>query len=80
VVVGGADDDARLAVDDGRLGDELEVGPLAHEREQHLPDLLAAGGVLLLPGSVYDEPEHVRFGYGRANLPEAVAQLEELLG
>lgn len=40
---------------------------------------LAAGGVLLLPGSVYDEPEHVRFGYGRANLPEAIARLDELL-
>jgi aspartate/methionine/tyrosine aminotransferase len=40
---------------------------------------LAAGGVLLLPGSVYDEPGHVRFGYGRANLPEAIARLDELL-
>ena len=36
-------------------------------------------GVLLLPGTVYDEPEHVRFGYGRANMPEALARLETWL-
>jgi aspartate/methionine/tyrosine aminotransferase len=40
---------------------------------------LAEAGVLLLPGSVYDEPDHVRFGFGRANLPEALAVLEEAL-
>jgi aspartate/methionine/tyrosine aminotransferase len=40
---------------------------------------LAAEGVLLLPGSVYDEPEHVRVGFGRANLPEALAVLESAL-
>jgi aspartate/methionine/tyrosine aminotransferase len=44
-----------------------------------LCERLAAGGVLLLPGSVYDQPQHVRVGYGRANLPEALAQLERLL-
>jgi aspartate/methionine/tyrosine aminotransferase len=36
-------------------------------------------GVLLIPGSVYDEPAHVRVGYGRANLPEALVRLEQLL-
>jgi aspartate/methionine/tyrosine aminotransferase len=40
---------------------------------------LAAAGVLLLPGSVYDEPDHVRVGFGRANLPEALAVLESAL-
>jgi aspartate/methionine/tyrosine aminotransferase len=40
---------------------------------------LAAAGVLLLPGSVYDQPEHVRLGFGRANLPEALAVLEKAL-
>lgn len=40
---------------------------------------LAAAGVLLLPGSVYDEPEHVRMGFGRANLPEALEVLESCL-
>jgi aspartate/methionine/tyrosine aminotransferase len=44
-----------------------------------LCDELAAAGVLLLPGSVYDEPAHVRFGFGRANLPEALRLLEETL-
>jgi len=33
-------------------------------------------GVLLLPGTVYDEPRHIRFGYGRKNMPEALAHLE----
>jgi len=36
-------------------------------------------GVLLLPGTVYDVPDHVRFGFGRANLPEALGRLEEYL-
>ncbi len=37
-------------------------------------------GVLLLPGDVYDEPRHVRLGFGRANMHEALARLEEQLG
>ena len=35
--------------------------------------------VLLLPGSVYDEPEHVRVGFGRANMPEALERLDAFL-
>jgi len=46
--------------------------------------LLAAGwqairaeiGVLLLLGTVYDQPDHVRIGFGRANMPDAVELLE----
>jgi hypothetical protein len=34
--------------------------------------------VLLLPGDVYDQPgNHFRIGFGRTNLPEALARLEE---
>ena len=40
---------------------------------------LSASGVLLLPGTVYDEPGHVRVGFGRANLPEALTALETAL-
>lgn len=36
-------------------------------------------GVLLLPGSVYDEPRHVRMGFGRASLPHALERLEGYL-
>jgi aspartate/methionine/tyrosine aminotransferase len=37
-------------------------------------------GVLLLPGSVFgDRDNHFRVGFGRADLPEAVAHLEEAL-
>jgi aspartate/methionine/tyrosine aminotransferase len=36
-------------------------------------------GVLLLPGTVYDEPRHIRFGYGRRNMPEALACFESWL-
>ena len=32
--------------------------------------------MLLLPGTVYDQPGHVRVGFGRANLPEALEVLE----
>jgi aspartate/methionine/tyrosine aminotransferase len=41
---------------------------------------LAHLGVLLLPGSVYDQPSHVRVGFGRADLPEALRLLEASLG
>jgi aspartate/methionine/tyrosine aminotransferase len=41
---------------------------------------LARAGVLLLPGTVYDEPRHVRVGFGRADLPEALELLDEQLG
>ena len=36
-------------------------------------------GVMLLPGSVYDQPRHIRFGYGRKNMPEALANFEAYL-
>jgi aspartate/methionine/tyrosine aminotransferase len=36
-------------------------------------------GVLLLPGSVYDQPAHIRFGFGRKNMPESLAQLAAYL-
>ena len=41
--------------------------------------LVAAAGVLLLPGAVYDEPGHVRIGFGRANMPEALERFERWL-
>ena len=44
-----------------------------------LCEALAKAGVLLLPGSVYDEPLHARVGFGRADMPEALELLEELL-
>jgi aspartate/methionine/tyrosine aminotransferase len=40
-------------------------------------DLVSEEGVLLLPGSVYGQPgNHFRIGFGRRNLPEALARLE----
>jgi aspartate/methionine/tyrosine aminotransferase len=36
-------------------------------------------GVLLLPGTVYDQPRHIRFGYGRKNMPEALARFDAYL-
>ncbi len=42
--------------------------------------LVREAGVLLLPGSVYDDRHnHFRLGLGRKNLPEAVARLETFL-
>jgi aspartate/methionine/tyrosine aminotransferase len=41
--------------------------------------LLDATGILLLPGEVFDEPDHVRIGFGRANLPEVLARLDAWL-
>jgi aspartate/methionine/tyrosine aminotransferase len=41
--------------------------------------VVAEASVLLLPGTVYDEPQHIRFGYGRRNMPEALARFEAWL-
>ena len=42
--------------------------------------LVTSAGVLLLPGSVFDDPDnHFRIGFGRANMPAALARLEEFL-
>jgi aspartate/methionine/tyrosine aminotransferase len=42
-------------------------------------ELVREAGVLLLPGMVYDEPQFLRFGYGRRNMPEALENLGEYL-
>jgi aspartate/methionine/tyrosine aminotransferase len=42
-------------------------------------NLVRESGVLLLPGSVYDEQRHIRFGYGRRNMPESLARFEAWL-
>jgi aspartate/methionine/tyrosine aminotransferase len=42
-------------------------------------EVVRDSGVLLLPGSVYDQPRHIRFGYGRKNMPEALTQFETYL-
>lgn len=48
--------------------------------ETFCDDLVKKAGVLLLPGSVYDDiHNHFRLGLGRKNLPQAVARLEEYL-
>ncbi len=52
----------------------------SHQNAQSFCEqLVREAGVLLLPGTVYDEPRHIRFGYGRRNMPEALAQLESWL-
>jgi aspartate/methionine/tyrosine aminotransferase len=42
-------------------------------------DVVTKSGVMLLPGSVYDEPQHIRFGYGRKNMPEALERFDAYL-
>jgi aspartate/methionine/tyrosine aminotransferase len=43
-------------------------------------DLVEAEGVLLLPGSQFDHPgNHFRIGFGRTNLPDALARLDALV-
>jgi aspartate/methionine/tyrosine aminotransferase len=61
------------------------ASPIGFPRVTGLGDIdtlcarLAAAGVLLLPGSVYDVPDHVRVGFGRASLPEALDLLDTTL-
>jgi len=47
--------------------------------QQFCETLVRDSGVLLLPGSVYDEPRHIRFGFGRKNMPAALSRLESHL-
>jgi aspartate/methionine/tyrosine aminotransferase len=46
---------------------------------QFCESVVQQSGVLLLPGSVYDEPRHIRFGYGRANMAESLTQFDNWL-
>jgi aspartate/methionine/tyrosine aminotransferase len=59
------------------------IGFARYKGRQNVQDfceqLVREAGVLLLPGTVYDEPQHIRFGYGRRNLPESLAQFEAWL-
>ena len=62
------------------------AGPIAFPRlltedvDRFCDRLVRQAGVLLLPGSVYDHPHnHFRIGFGRANMPEALEQLESFL-
>jgi aspartate/methionine/tyrosine aminotransferase len=56
------------------------IGFARYKGRQNVQDfceqLVREAGVLLLPGTVYDEPQHIRFGYGRRNMPESLAQFE----
>jgi aspartate/methionine/tyrosine aminotransferase len=63
------------------------AGPIGFPRvrgvegvEAWCEEIAERAGVLLLPGSVYSQPEHVRLGFGRANLPQAVERLDAYLG
>jgi len=63
-----------------------KAGPIAFpcyldgDVETFCDRLVREAGVLLLPGSVFDDHEnHVRIGFGRKNMPEALARLEEYL-
>ena len=49
--------------------------------EEFCDRLVKQAGVLLLPGSLYDDSRnHFRLGMGRKNLPQAVEKLEEFIG
>jgi len=62
------------------------AGPIGFARMPNEPDVegwcertAERSGVLVLPGSVYEQPHHVRFGFGRANLPLALERLDGYL-
>jgi aspartate/methionine/tyrosine aminotransferase len=64
-----------------------QAGPIAFPRlitgqrvERFCRDLVDAQGVMLVPGSTFDDDnDHFRIGFGRANMPEALARLEAFL-
>jgi len=48
--------------------------------EDFCTDLIDKKGVLLLPGSMYENyPKHFRLGFGRKNMPEALERFQEYL-
>jgi aspartate/methionine/tyrosine aminotransferase len=61
----------------GPIGFPRVAGSLDVER--WCEDTAETAGVLLLPGTVYDEPRHLRLGFGRANLAQAIERLEDHL-
>jgi len=53
---------------------------LSEDVEVFCDSLVKTAGVLLLPGTVYDDPgNHFRIGFGRKNLPDAIGSLEDFL-
>jgi aspartate/methionine/tyrosine aminotransferase len=63
-----------------------KAGPIAFPRliggevEPFCDALVKETSVLLLPGTVYDDPgNHFRIGFGRKDLPKAVQRLEEFV-
>jgi aspartate/methionine/tyrosine aminotransferase len=63
-----------------------QAGPVAFPRwlqgdvEDFCHDLVTRAGVLLAPGTAFDDAgNHFRIGFGRRNLPEAVGRLEAYL-
>jgi aspartate/methionine/tyrosine aminotransferase len=63
------------------------AGPIAFPRligedvESFCDALVKQASVLLLPGTMYGHPgNHFRIGFGRRNMPEALARLEAFLG
>ena len=54
---------------------------LGEDVEAFCDSLVKTVGVLLLPGTVYEDPgNHFRIGFGRQNLPDAIVRLEKFLG
>jgi aspartate/methionine/tyrosine aminotransferase len=53
---------------------------LKGDADEFCDTLVNKAGIMLLPGSVYDDSQnHFRLGLGRKNLPQAVERLEEFL-
>jgi aspartate/methionine/tyrosine aminotransferase len=53
---------------------------MGEDIESFCHELVTTKGVLLLPGTIFDDQgNHFRIGFGRKNMPEAVSLLEEFL-
>jgi aspartate/methionine/tyrosine aminotransferase len=64
-----------------RAGTTAFVRYLGGSAERFCDEMVRRAGVLLLPSTAFDAgDDRVRFGYGRKNLPEALAALDAALG
>jgi aspartate/methionine/tyrosine aminotransferase len=59
-------------------GGPIGFARVSGERDVHAwcEEIAERAGVLLLPGSVYGQPRHVRLGFGRANVGQALERLD----
>ena len=79
---------ARLDIFFAKHADRFEwqgptAGPIAlpklrgdRDADRFCAEVICKAGVMVVPGTLFEVPGHIRIGFGRRNLPEALAAFE----